>query len=194
MSILAFISLSLALGISAMVLMHRCADAAPIPLSSGMLVAFTLSVVHVALFVLGMLVGNYFHFADTQNPDAFAKSNALVLLGFSVVVAVKLLLPHLGRKAKPMAFDLNAGTVRVLLFTIATGINGFLLGMGVGFVALLGGSLHKALWPLFVATFLFSSLGIMFGRQHVPLRPRRWMAVSAVVIVATAVVTVVAAG
>jgi putative Mn2+ efflux pump MntP len=184
----------MAFGISAMILMHRCADATPIPLVSGLLVSFTLAVVHVALFLLGMLLGNYFHFTDVVDPDAFAKSNALVFLGFAVVVAVKQLLPYLGRKTKPVAFDLNAGTSRVLLFTVATGINGFLLGMGVGFVAMLDGSLHKAFWPLFLFTLLFSYLGVMFGRQHVHLRPRRWMAVSTVVIIATAVVAVIAAG
>ena len=102
--------------------------------------------------------------------------------------------PYMGRKTQPMAYDLNAGTLRVLLFTIATGINGFLLGIGVGFVTPLGGHFHGAFWPLLVAVFLLSYLGIMYGRQHVKLRPRRWMAVSAVIIIVTAIAAVVNAG
>lgn len=167
-------------------LMRRCADASPVPLSSGLLVAFSLSVVHVALFVLGLLLGNHLQFSDADNPAAVAKSNALVFLGFTIVVAVKQALPYFGRKAEPLTFDLNLGTARVFIFTIATGINAFLLGMGMGFVALLAENLHKALWPFWGFIFLFSFLGIMFGRQHVQLRPRRWVVLSSLIVAATA--------
>ncbi len=47
---------------------------------------------------------------------------------------------------------------------------------------------------MLVSTFLFSYLGVMYGRQHVKLRPRRWMAVSAVIIIVTAIAAVVNAG
>lgn len=186
MYIIFFIVLSLALGISVFLLMHRCADARPIPLSSGVLVSFATAVMHVALFCLGIFLGNKFCFMENGDPLVYAKQNALVLLGLTIFVALKQLLPYMGRRTKPASYDLNAGVLQVFLFTIATGINGFLLGFGVGFVAMLGECLHAALWPLFVMTFLFSVLGIMFGRQHVPLRPRRWMALSSIIIFATA--------
>ena len=160
MSVIVFILFSFALGISVFLLMRRCADASPLPLSSGLLVAFTLSIVHVTLFILGILVGNQFQFADVENPDAVAKSNVMVFLGLAIVVAVKQALPYFGRKAQPLTFDLNLGTSRVFVFTIATGINGFLLGMGAGFVALLGANIHKALWPFFAFTFILSFLNI----------------------------------
>lgn len=190
MYIVFFIVLSLALGISAFLLMHRCADARPIPLSSGVLVSFATAVMHVALFCLGIFLGNKFCFMENGDPLVYAKQNALVLLGLSIFVALKQLLPYMGRRTKPASYDLNAGVLQVFLFTIATGINGFLLGFGVGFVSMLGECLHAALWPLFVLTFLFSVLGIMFGRQHVPLRPRRWMALSSVIIFVTALCVV----
>lgn len=186
MYVVLFIVLSLALGISAMLLMRRCAEAVPIQLSSGVLVSFTTAVVHVALFCLGIHLGNKLHFVAPGDPTAYATQNALAFLGLAVVVAVKQLLPYMGRRTKPAAYDLNAGTTQVLLFTIATGINGFLLGFGVGFVVSLSGYLHAALWPLFLMTFLFSVLGIMFGRQHVPLRSRRWMGLSSLIIFMTA--------
>ena len=173
-----------------MMLMYRCAEAAPIQLSSGMLVSLTTAVVNVALFCLGIYLGNKLFFTAPGNPTAFARQNALVFLGLAVVVAVKQIVPYLGRRTKPAAYDLNAGTPQVLLFTVATGINGFLLGFGVGFVVSLGGYLHATLWPLFSMTFLFSVLGIMFGRQHVPLRPRRWMALSSLIVFMTALCTV----
>ena len=185
MYIIFFIVLSLALGISVFLLMHRCADARPIPLSSGVLVSFATAVMHVALFCLGIFLGNKFCFMENGDPLVYAKQNALVLLGLTIFVALKQLLPYMGRRTKPASYDLIAGVLQVFLFTIATGTNGFLLGFGVGFVAILGECLHAALWPLFVMTFLFSVLGIMFGRQHVPLRPRRWMALSSLLLFVT---------
>ncbi len=190
MYIIFFIVLSLALGISVFLLMHRCADARPIPLSSGVLVSFATAVMHVALFCLGIFLGNKFCFMENGDPLVYAKQNALVLLGLSIFVALKQLLPYMGRRTKPASYDLNAGVLQVFLLTIATGTNGFLLGFGVGFVAMLGECLHAALWPLFVMTFLFSVLGIMFGRQHVPLRPRRWMGLSSMIIFVTALCVV----
>lgn len=190
MFIVFFIVLSLALGISAMLLMYRCTEATPVQLSSGMLVSFTTAVVHVVLFCLGIYLGNKLHFVDANDPTAYARQNALVLLGLAVIVALKQLFPYMGRRTQPAAYNLNAGVFQVVLFTIATGINGFLLGFGVGFVAFLREYLHAALWPLLVFTFLFSVLGVMFGRQHVPLRPRRWMGLSSMIIFVTALCVV----
>lgn len=194
MSIVSFIVIAIALGISVMLLMRRCADAVSVPLSSGLLISLTLAVVHAVLFLLGIFLGNMLRFELPDNPMAFSRPNAFVFLGLALVVAVRLLWPYMGRKTTPVAYDLSAGTFRVLLFTVASGINGFLLGIGAGFVALLTDSLHSALWPLLVTTMLFSYLGIMYGRQHVQLRPRRWMAVSGLIIIVAAIAAVVNAG
>ena len=157
MFIVFFIVLSLALGISAMLLMYRCAEATPVQLSSGMLVSFTTAVVHVVLFCLGIYLGNKLHFVDANDPTAYARQNALVLLGLAVIVALKQLFPYMGRRTQ---------------------------------LAVLGEYLHAALWPLLVFTFLFSVLGVMFGRQHVPLRPRRWIGLSSMIIFMTALCVV----
>lgn len=177
-----------------MLLMQRCTDAVPVPLSAGLLISLTVAVVQVALFCLGILLGNMLRFELPENPDAFARANSFVFLGMAVFVSAKMLWPYMGRKSKPASYDLNAGTLRVMLFTIAAGINGFLLGLGVGFVASLADHLHSALWPMLVAVFLMAYLGIMYGRQHVKLRPRRWMAASAVILIVTAIAAVVNAG
>lgn len=190
MYIAIFIVLSLALGISAMLLMHRSVEATPVRLSSGILISFATALVHVALFCLGIWLGNKLFFNNNGDPTPYAKQNALVFLGLAVMVALKQFLPYMGRRTKPAAYDLNAGFVQMLLFTVFTGINGFLLGFGIGFVAMLGECFHAALWPLFILTFLFSVLGIMFGRQHVPLRSRRWIGLSSLIMFMTALCTV----
>ncbi len=194
MSIVSFIVIAIAFGISAMLLMRRCTEAAPVMLSSGLLISFMVAVVHVALFCLGILLGNMLRFELPGEPEAFLKSNAFVFLGLAIMVSIKMMWPYRGRKTQPVAYDLNAGVFRVLLFIVATGVNGFLLGVGAGFVTPLAGHFHRAFWPLFVATFLFSYLGIMYGRQQVKLRPRRWMVVSAVILIVTAIAAVVNAG
>ena len=194
MSIISFIVIAIALGISAMLLLRRCAEAAPVPLSAGLLISLTVAIIHAALFCLGILLGNYLRFELPGDSEAFARPNSFVLLGLTLIVSVKMLWPYMGHKTQPVAYDLNAGTLRVLLFTVATGINGFLLGIGVGFVVPLAGHLHSALWPLMVATLLFSYLGVMYGRQHVKLRSRRWIVVSAVILIVTAIAAIVNAG
>lgn len=194
MSIVSFIVIAIALGISFMLLMQRCADAAPVPLSSGLLISITMAVVQAALFCVGISLGNMLRFELPDAPEAFARPNAFIFLGMSLFVAAKMLWPYMGRKTKPASYDLNAGTLRVMLFTIAAGVNGFLLGLGVGFVASLSNHLHSALWPMLVAVFLMAYLGIMYGRQHVKLRPRRWMAASTVILIVTAIAAVVNAG
>lgn len=194
MSIISFIIIAIALGISTMVLMERCAEATPVRLSAGLLIATMVAMVHTVLFIVGMLAGNLLRFESADDPFAYAEVNALVLMGMTVVVLLKLLFPYLRREPKLAVFPLNGGLGRTLLMTVASGINIFLLGMGVGFVALLSQGVHRAVWPLFTLTLLFSYLGIMYGRQKVEMRPRRWIIISCVLLLGVAIAAVVNAG
>ncbi len=194
MSIISFIIIAIALGISTMVLIKRCAEATPVRLSAGLLIATMVAMVHTVLFIVGMLAGNLLRFESADDPFAYAEVNSLVLMGMTVVVLLKLLSPYLRREPKLAVFPLNGGLGRTLLMTVASGINIFLLGMGVGFVALLSQDVHRAVWPLFTLTLLFSYLGIMYGRQKVEMRPRRWIIISCVLLLGVAIAAVVNAG
>lgn len=194
MSIISFIIIAIALGISTMVLIKRCAEATPVRLSAGLLIATMVAMVHTVLFIVGMLAGNLLRFESADDPFAYAEVNSLVLMGMTVVVLLKLLSPYLRREPKLAVFPLNGGLGRTLLMTVASGINIFLLGMGVGFVALLSQGVHRAVWPLFTLTLLFSYLGIMYGRQKVEMRPRRWIIISCVLLLGVAIAAVVNAG
>lgn len=163
-------------------------------LSAGLLIATMVAMVHTVLFVAGMLAGNLLRFESADDPFAYAEVNSLVLMGMTVVVLLKLLSPYLRREPKLAVFPLNGGLGRTLLMTVASGINIFLLGMGVGFVALLSQGVHRAVWPLFTLTLLFSYLGIMYGRQKVEMRPRRWIIISCVLLLGVAIAAVVNAG
>lgn len=177
-----------------MVLMKRCTEATPVRLSAGLLIATMVAMVHTVLFIVGMLAGNLLRFESADDPFAYAEVNALVLMGMTVVVLLKLLSPYLRREPKLAVFPLNGGLGHTLLMTVASGINIFLLGMGVGFVALLSQGVHRAVWPLFTLTLLFSYLGIMYGRQKVEMRPRRWIIISCVLLLGVAIAAVVNAG
>ena len=76
-----------------MLLMHRSAEAAPVRLSSGILVSFATAVVHVALFCLGIWLGNKLLLTDNGNPASYAQQNAWVFFGLAVMVAIKQFLP-----------------------------------------------------------------------------------------------------
>jgi putative Mn2+ efflux pump MntP len=187
MYVIFFFILPIALGLGVMFLMRQCAENMRIQLPSGLLISGALAVVHVALFCVGMRVGNFLRFEVPEEPDAFVRANALVCVGLTLLVSVKMIWPYVGKKKAPIGFDLTKGFGGVFLFAIASGINGFLVATGVGFVESLSGNVHFVVWPLLAFTFVFSYLGIMFGRQQVPLRPRRWMAVSGLFLVAMAV-------
>ena len=78
MYVVLFIVLSLALGISAMLLMRRCAETAPVQLSSGVLVSFATAVVHVALFCLGIYLGNKLHFVAADDDTVIDEVEVVV--------------------------------------------------------------------------------------------------------------------
>lgn len=189
MSIIAFISMAIAFGISTMLLMHRCASATPIRLSEGLLVAAATAVMHSALFLLGFAIGDTLRFEDASG--SYVEVNALVMLGTAAVVAFKWIGPYLRREPRLPVFALNGGTVRTLLMALATGINASIVGIGVGFVAPLSANFHGALWPMLLSTLLLAYLGIMFGRQHVTLRPRRWMIIATILLLGVAIHQVV---
>ena len=63
----------------------------------------------------------------------------------------------------------------VLLLGVATGVNALFIGLGLGFRVLIENDLWKVGIPLLIIVFLFSYLGIMYGRRKKEVRARRWM-------------------
>jgi hypothetical protein len=66
-----------------------------------------------------------------------------------------------------------------------------LVGLGLGFVTPLTGHIHWAIWPLFISTTLLGYMGIMFGRQKVTMRPRRWMIIACILLLGCGIAAVV---
>lgn len=190
MSIATYIVLALAFGISTMILMRRCAAATPVKLSKGLVIMLLTGIVHVILFVLGITLGDLLRIEGKDAPQLYARTNAYIFLGLTLFVVVRMLLPYLKREPNLAIFDLrNWGTTAAM--AIASGINVLLVGLGLGFVMPLAGHVHSAIWPLFALTLLLGYMGIMFGRQKVEMRPRRWIIVACVLMLGCGIAAVV---
>lgn len=190
MHVATYIVLALAFGINAMLLMRRCAEATPVKLTKGIAIMLIVSAINSLLFLLGMSIGDLLRIEGTNAPQIYARTNAYIFLGMVVIVTLRMLLPYLRRKPQLAVFDLrNWGSI--IAMAVAIGINILLIGLGLGFVNALSNSIHWAVWPLFISILLLGYIGMMFGRQKVEMRPRRWMIVACILILGCAIAAVV---
>ena len=185
MSIVSYIVIALAMGIVNMLLFRRCGEATPVRLSVGLLYVLIVSVIHTACLYLGSMVGSLLSLHSLDDPYMYSDINAYIFLGMCIVVIIKMLAPYLRKEPRLPLFNLDDSR-SVLAMAVATGINVLLVGIGTGFVEN-GYAVHKLIWPLLTASFLLGYLGLMFGRQKVQMRPRRWMVVACVLLLGTAI-------
>ncbi len=188
MHIATYIVLALAFGINTMILMRRCAEATPVKLTKGLGIMFIVSAVGALMFLLGISLGDLLRIEGADAPQMYTKTNAYIFLGLAVFVAVRMLLPYLRKTPHLAVFDLRNWSY-VLAMSVASGINMMLVGLGLGFVS--AGNIHLAVWPTFACILLLGFIGIMFGRQKVTMRPRRWMIVACILILGCAIAAVV---
>lgn len=190
MHIATYIVLSLAFGISNMLLFRRCAELTPTRLTRGLWLSFIVAGVQAALFLGGMAIGNLLRFELPDNPDAFTNANALIFFGLTIFVMLRMLLPYLRREPKLPLFDLTNDKVRVAL-ALTAAVNPLLVGLGAGFVA--SSAQFNLILPLvmWVLMWLLGYWGVMLGRRKVAMRPRRWMIVSSVLLLGVAIAAVV---
>lgn len=185
MSIVSFIVVALALGLVNMVLFRRCGESTPVRLSAGLLIVLAVSAVHAVLYYLGGQLGALLRLESTDDINMYDDVNAYIFLGIVIVVIIKLMVPYLRREPRLPVFSLaQAGPV--LAMAIATGINVLLVGIGAGFAAK-GMSFHVWVWPLLCFSFVLGYMGLMYGRRKVQMRPRRWMVLASVLLLATAI-------
>ena len=190
MSIATYIVLSIAFGVTAMLLMRRCAETTPVKLTKGLAIMFVTATIYVLLFILGITLGDLLRIEGADAPQLYARTNAYIFLGLTIFVALRMLLPHLKRKPQLPVFDLRNWS-SVIAMSVASGINLLLVGLGLGFVMPLAGHIHWAIWPLFISSVLLGYTGIMFGRQKVTIRPLRWMIVACILLLGCGIAAVV---
>lgn len=191
MSLVSYIVISLAFGICNMLLLRRCVDAVPVRLSAGLAIALAVAVVHALLLWVGVLLGNLLRFELADNPHAFHRANCWVFIAFALFVSVRTLFPYLRRELRLPIFSLDS-VGRVVLMAFATGIDVLLVGIGVGFADGDPG-FGRVFWSMLIISMLLGYLGVMFGRQKVAVRPRRWAIVAALMILGVAVASLFSA-
>lgn len=190
MSIATYIVLSLAFGITSMLLTRRCAETTPIKLTKSIVIVFFMASIHALLFIIGIALGDLLRIEGTNAPQLYAHTNAYIFLGLTLFVALRMLLPYLKRNPQLPVFDLR-NWASVTAMSVASGINVLLVGLGLGFAMPLAGHIHWAIWPLIISTLLLGYTGIMFGRQKVTMRPRRWMIVACILLLGCGIAAVV---
>lgn len=179
MTILEYIVLSIALGISSLVVIRDSAEKKRIRLSRGLLVALVVAIVQTVMLELGILIGNLLRF---DMPDY----DNLIFLGVFLLVAIRMLAKVFRRNKETPAFDISHwGTIFAL--AVAVGINVLLIGIGAGFRVLFETDLWRSSIPMLVVLFVFCYWAIMLGRQKVDIRPKRWCALSVLMLLVLAV-------
>ena len=185
MSVISYIVIAFAFGLVNLLLFHRCGEATPVRLSTGLFIVYVVSAIHVVLYYLGSRVGSLLSLRSPSDPQLYDDYNAYIFLGINLVVVIKMLAPYLRKEPRLPLFNLeNRGAL--LPMALATGINVLLVGIGTGFVEN-GDAIHKLIWPLLIASLLLGYLGLMFGRQKVQLRSRRWMVVACILLLGVAI-------
>lgn len=189
MSVVSFIVIAIAFGISNMLLFHRCSEFSPIRLTTGLLTVLTVTTIHVALFYFGNTIGSLLCLHSPTDSQMYNDVNAYICLGITVAVTTKTIVPYLKREPSLQVFDIHYG-IKVLAMGVATGINVLLIGISTGFVEQ-HTNVHKLIWPLLVSSSILGYLGLMFGRQRITIHPRRWMVVSCLLLLGVAIAVVV---
>lgn len=170
MSIIAYLLYAMSFGIATLVLMRSCAEKSPIMLSKGLVVSLIMAVVGAIMMLAGAAVANGLTFG-IDNIDN------LVFVGLNVVVALRILFQVFRNQIGDHSFDISRwGTVCAL--AVASSVNVFVIGLGIGFKAVWQDEVYKILIPTFLLVFLASYFAIMFGRQKVQMKSRRWMMIA----------------
>lgn len=192
MHIAAYIVIALAFAISNMLLFRRCAELTPIRLTRGLLLTLMVAGLQLALFMLGLLLGDMLRFELPDNQDAFAMANAMIFMGLDAIVISRMVMPYLRREPKLPLFNLGDNKSSRAMAFIAS-VNTLLVGLGAGFVAASAENFFRTLWPLLVLVilWLFGYWGLMLGRQKVAVRPTRWMVIAAIMLLGVGIAAVV---
>ena len=182
MVILSYILFALSLGLVAMLKMARVAKSSSIRLTYGLLVSFVTAVIGGGLVLGGEAIGGSLRISEA----GYEMFNEAIFIAVAVVVGVKLLIEGFRKKEEEEPDLSRIGTM--LALAIALGINGFLIGLGDGF---LGGQLFKNGLGLSIgvaaSSLVASYMGIMFGRRGLAFTKKKWM-VAAVLLLLSAVV------
>jgi len=188
MTVIAYIVVSFSFGISLLLTFRTCAKAAPIPLTKALAETLFVTVLQLALFVLGQRLGGLLRFEDAQSPMLYRQTNELVFLGLMAVVAIRWTVSAFRKREEP-SYDIARWSTVVAL-SVATGSSVLFVGLADGFLGV-----SRSFWalalPWLLLVFPLAYLGVMMGRRNKQLNPRRWRLLAVVMLLAVAIFSVV---
>lgn len=190
MSIVSFIVTAIAFGIICLVTYSRCAAAVQPRLSAGLLTVIAITIAQLAMYLLGIAIGNILRLEAVGDNELYNTQNAYIALGLIIIVVIKTIAPYLKRKPQLPIFDLTHFAPAASM-AIVMGLDIFLVGIAIGFVSPLQNNILKSIIPFVISTFTLGFIGIMFGRQKVKIRPKRWILVASLMLVVCAIAIVV---
>ena len=177
-----------------LLLFRRSSAESPSSLRQWVIGAFLFSLVAALLFLLGRSLGKGLQMQSADGAEIYADVNSYIFLGLTAVVVIRLFFPYIRRKQHfvniPAPRSGGANTP-LLLMSLASGIDAFLLGIGAGMADVR----ERAVWwiglVVWFLLFVGAAIGAMYGRQKVQMRPRRWMALACLLLIGVAVASVV---
>lgn len=188
MSVLSYVLVSMSFGVNMLLLFRHCAKAAPIRLTKALAETLLVALLHLLLLVAGQRLGGLLRLEDAQTPTLYQQTNDLVFLGLMIVVAVRWVVAAF-RSKEEAAYAIDRWSTVVAL-VLATGSSVFFVGLADGFLGVARSGWAVAI-PWLLLVFPLSYVGVMMGRRHKTLNPRRWRLLSAVLLLAVALFTVV---
>lgn len=193
MTFFEFLLPALSVGVISLINYRAYSEAYPIRLTRGLLFAFLTGVVYVLMGNAGIFMADLLRFRNSELPDLYNHVNTVIYLGIMVFVVMKWLLGITKKRMENrVLYDLSDNRTLWVL-PIALGINVFLVGFGVGFLPelQLEGLFLRYSLPLFVITFFMCYWAVMLGRRKIPIREKRWVFISSLLLLVLAIMKVV---
>ena len=150
--------------------LHRSVSAVALKPLHGIGISLLAGAVQAALALGGIYLGSILKQGATGNAETLG-------IGLLVLVAIKMLIPLLAKKERPLYDISDWGTLISLLF--ALGINTLLGATGIGMMEETATKVAVIACVLFGGCgFFFSETGIILGRQGISIRHNTFMTAS----------------
>ena len=170
MTILETISLALVLSLDSFVVAARCSANNKITYSNGLFLAVFFAIFHGGFWLLGFVVGGLLSY-DASTFDAW------IAFALIVFIALKMIFAAL-KKPKDENITFVTNLKSVILLSVASGIDLFIVGLGFGLLP----STEDHPWLCFGLmsglTLLTTFFGVFAGRQG-QRKKRKWISVLA---------------
>ena len=185
--------IAIALGIDTMVVMYHNTESIHITPLRCIINAILLSTIYLILAYSGIFIGELLQYSADYQQSPLLATNLYLFIGLTAVVCIKRIMKlFASRKKETQKYDASKYTTLIAL-SMASGLDIFLLYLGIGFITPNRANTLSTLIPLFVCTLTLGYIGTLFERQKTPLRITRWQILSLLIIITITVYIILSA-